>query len=429
MPETSFNWSPIRPEQLQVGHFIRIDHSWFDHPFARSTFRVRTERDIEIIRQAGLTRLSVDRERSRAVTEPEQALDEVEEMPASTTALHSALLLERKMAVSRQQQTLRDSLAESRARYLYTADESHALLARFNAGDAGSVAAVKAQVDSLVRMLDAPEVPLGLVETTVPLQGNRRLAMRSNDATSLCAAIGKLMELSPQYSSLLLSAASLHVVGLQTLPEQLKDEGTGDWHTSEALRAYPEIGARLLEECGAQSEVVRIVREHRERPDGLGFPAGLSGDDIHPLAVVISAVREYQIRCAAPGGSPAKALAYMYQHTREVYGEDLICRLVAAVSVYPPGTSVLLTDGSIGRVLRVNSGNRMRPVVGILAAGARSEDLEIVDLAREDLGIERALDLASLPPELVGGARDAWFGLALMPSSRADRSAQASAAA
>lgn len=428
MSESSFNWSPIRAGQLRVGHFIRIDHPWFDHPFVRGTFRISTQREIDTILQANLTRISVDWGRSGVQAEPAQVPDDAPDA-ASTTALHSAQLLERKIAVSRQQQSFRDSISEARARYLFMADERHALLARFNAGDAGCYDAVKAQVDGIVRLLAGPEAPLGLIDAAVPLQGNRRLAMRSNDATSLCAAIGKLMGLSPQYTSLLLSAAALHVVGLQTLHEPLKDEAPGDCHASDTLRAYPETGAQLLASCGASDEVVRIVREHRERPDGQGFPAGLKGDEIHPLATLISAVREYQVRCSAPGGSPARALAYMYRNMRGVYGEELICRLVAAVSVFPPGTTVLLSDGSIGRVLRVNPGKRMRPVVGILAAGARSEDLEIVDLARDGISIERALDPASLPPELAQGARNAWLGLALMPQSRADRSTQASAAA
>jgi hypothetical protein len=68
---TDDNWVPIRADQLRVGHYIKINHSWFDHPFVRRIFRIESEEELAIIRKGQLTKLYVDRERSVAVRQSE----------------------------------------------------------------------------------------------------------------------------------------------------------------------------------------------------------------------------------------------------------------------------------------------------------------------------------------------------------------------
>ena len=63
--------------------------------------------------------------------------------------------------------------------------------------------------------------------------------------------------------------------------------GEEDWRE---LRTHPEIGAQLL----SRPELADLrawVLAHHERPDGTGYPAGLSGDDI-PLEARILAVAD-----------------------------------------------------------------------------------------------------------------------------------------
>ena len=53
---------------LRIGHYIKINHRWFDHPFVRRMFQITAQRELDIIREMQLTRIFVDPERS--VTEP-----------------------------------------------------------------------------------------------------------------------------------------------------------------------------------------------------------------------------------------------------------------------------------------------------------------------------------------------------------------------
>ena len=54
------------------------------------------------------------------------------------------------------------------------------------------------------------------------------------------------------------------------------------------MKKHPEIGARILGGSGL-ADVRQWVLAHHERPDGRGYPAGLSGDQI-PIEARILAV-------------------------------------------------------------------------------------------------------------------------------------------
>jgi putative nucleotidyltransferase with HDIG domain len=57
------------------------------------------------------------------------------------------------------------------------------------------------------------------------------------------------------------------------------------------MEEHAAIGERILSKIDNYAEIARIVRHHHERVDGLGYPDGLSGDEI-PLAARIIAVAD-----------------------------------------------------------------------------------------------------------------------------------------
>ena len=70
--------------------------------------------------------------------------------------------------------------------------------------------------------------------------------------------------------------------------------GRGDPEQSETRRLHPVLGDRVLRNASAlQPEVRRVVLEHHERPDGQGWPRGLSGEGISPLARLVAVCDRY----------------------------------------------------------------------------------------------------------------------------------------
>jgi putative nucleotidyltransferase with HDIG domain len=87
-------------------------------------------------------------------------------------------------------------------------------------------------------------------------------------------------------------AALLHDLGKVGVHDAILDKPSrltpGEWAI---MRRHPGLGARILGSLGFLAEESRIVLHHHERPDGTGYPDGLSGESI-PLASRIIAVAD-----------------------------------------------------------------------------------------------------------------------------------------
>jgi HD-GYP domain-containing protein (c-di-GMP phosphodiesterase class II) len=80
-------------------------------------------------------------------------------------------------------------------------------------------------------------------------------------------------------------AARVHDVGMLAVPvtEQHAD-GPPDRTSQHLIRVHPTLGARWVERLGADRAIVAAIAAHHERYDGSGYPGGLAGEDIPPLA-------------------------------------------------------------------------------------------------------------------------------------------------
>jgi len=413
------NWQPIRADQLRIGHYIKINHSWFDHPFVRRVFLIASEEEVAIIRNARLTKLYVDHDRSTPAPPAEAPQRPPEE--EQRIAERAASLKAEKIAQIDRIQEHRAALEAVALRYSETVEHTGNLLGMLNSADASSAAQLGNWVGKVVETVVQGQAPLALVATDPPQNDVQRVAMLTTDAVGICGVLGRKLGLEPQHLMALTMAAAVHVCGLQRLPARLIDEKPdGPQRESPMFRQYPAIGAEILRQCGNfPKDVVRIVREHRERPDGSGFPLGLKGEQIHPLALVLGAVREFQVQCRGADVEPATALSWLFRTLRPVYGSDIIDHLVSSTTVYPPGTYVHLSDGAMGHVLRVNEADRMRPVIGIVEEETGARERQIVDLLQEPgISIVSLVDRPQLPKKILEARRRSWFGMGLAPTGR-----------
>jgi HD-GYP domain-containing protein (c-di-GMP phosphodiesterase class II) len=54
------------------------------------------------------------------------------------------------------------------------------------------------------------------------------------------------------------------------------------------IQKHPGIGAEILRPIKAYAEILPIIEQHHEKYDGTGYPFGLSGTHIHPLARIVA---------------------------------------------------------------------------------------------------------------------------------------------
>lgn len=406
------HWEPIEIDRLQIGQYIKINHRWFDHPFERRMFQISAQRELDIIREAQLTRIFVDADRSvpdpAAAPQPEITVPPDPDAPPEPPAGPDA------SAIKAQ----REALAAAQLRAEVTLERAQYVLSALNYGDPQSATVVDEFVDYLVALLNNSTTPLALLATHLEGHSVQHLALLGADLVSMAAVIGKRLRLKPAELRTLTRAAATSLVGLLRLPPNLMEEEKGGVAPrSSGYRNHPNLSAAILEQCGGfQHDVLRIVREHRERPDGRGFPTGISGAEVHPHALILGAIREFQNR-GANAHSPVPALAHLNKNLRQVYGPEIIGHLAISVLAYPVGAHVQLSDGRLARVLRSEEAMRVSPVVEVFEDSSLRLR-ETIDLSQQKgLSIQRVLDTSPLPARMFETAKRSVAGAIPRPEA------------
>jgi putative nucleotidyltransferase with HDIG domain len=129
----------------------------------------------------------------------------------------------------------------------------------------------------------------------------RTLDERDSRAARHCAAVAAFsrdvaeqLGMSKREQELAHTAGLLHDIGKFALSDRVMERGgkllDSDWR---GIRRHPDIGAELLRDIGVYGPVSDIVRAHHERVDGRGYPRGLTGAEIPPIARVVAVAEVY----------------------------------------------------------------------------------------------------------------------------------------
>lgn len=200
---------------------------------------------------------------------------------------------------------------------------------------------------------------------------------------------------------LLLRAIVLHDIGMLYLPKSILTKmGKLDDRERAQLEAHPGIGYERLKEWQEPDPVLHAALEHHEDWNGKGYPKGLVREEISPIARLLAPVlylnallSERPYRGSLVG---YWAMKQVLKETGIRFSPESIKLMMNVLGLFPPGSLVLLTDGSIGRVLQTNYAQPLRPKVRVLIGTEgqlyAGENGPIIDLvAAKKLFIAKAI--------------------------------------
>jgi diguanylate cyclase (GGDEF)-like protein/PAS domain S-box-containing protein/putative nucleotidyltransferase with HDIG domain len=147
----------------------------------------------------------------------------------------------------------------------------------------------EAELGLLVRDMGNPVLDY-LQNLADEIDGRQMGSVHSAAIAAWAGRIAEAMGADREEQERVMLAARFHDIGKIVVPDaillkpgSLTDE---EW---QVMRKHPEQGARLVQLAPESEEVAPIIAAHHERPDGTGYPAGVTGERI-PLGARIVAV-------------------------------------------------------------------------------------------------------------------------------------------
>jgi putative nucleotidyltransferase with HDIG domain len=172
--------------------------------------------------------------------------------------------------------------------------------------------------------------------------------------TGAAAALANHAQMSEQTRVHLTMAALLHDIGKAEIPHSILDKPSR--LTDEefaAIRRHPGIGAEYLQrQARVPGPVVDAVLQHHEYLDGSGYPSGLHGGSISPLARMLTVCDVYgalvEQRSYKPAKPPAEALYVLISMAQAGKLDFRIVRNFADAigTVLPPAEAAKLAANS-----------------------------------------------------------------------------------
>lgn len=233
--------------------------------------------------------------------------------------------------------------------------------------------------------------------------GEHEIATHNVDVALLAMAIGIEMGLDATNVRHLGVAGLVHDWGMSRVaPETLRANRRLTKEEFCEITRHPIDSLRLLEKLpGIPSVVPMIAYQVHERPNGSGYPKGRTDERIHPLAKIVAVADMFHaLTSPRPFRPPLMPYAAMECLLRQAAvgnaDPETVRALLKVQSLFPIGSYVLLSDGSVACVLRRNGDNYTQPIVRLVqdrdgADIPPDSDAAIIDLDQAGLEGVQAL--------------------------------------
>jgi hypothetical protein len=395
-------------DQGQIGLYVYLDLKGFQHPFAFSHFKVKTEDQLRILRGLGLATVRVDPALSDGPV-PTAAPASAQPVPAvpapmSPEARAESPVMAAKREMMERIREQRENAARIEQAFVNTARASRDIDRNLFPQPAGTVRVAGKLIGQITdSILTAPELAINLMGDKLGGEEIRERALKGTMLSRRVARGGRRLH---EEASLLGMGALFHDVGTKNIPDKVLNKLDAYNHAEQALvETHCEGGYEIGRKLGLAAPALAIIRDHHEMFDGSGYPRHLQGEAISILARIVAIANHYDELCnprnPADSLTPHEALSLMFAKMRSRFDPKLLQVFIRCLGVYPPGTIVQLANGVVGMCVNVNTAKPTRPQVMIYEASVPREEAIVVNLETQpDLNIVKSIRPSQVPKDI-----------------------------
>jgi len=376
----------IDPSALRIGMHVHLDLSWLDHPFPKSSFKIKTVEQITTIRGLGLSQvrwspvLSDPLPDATPPTTPNDGtpLPPVQETVATQRERADQAALQQRQTLQQCQKALGEAVRKVKG-----------LSKTLHAQPAATRETGRALVHQLVSdMLVDADLAIRLMADQA---GGESVYHHALNVTLLSLMLARAMQAPKPVIELIGMGALFHDIGKFEIPDRIA-RATQPLNRAEnaLLETHPTQGVELARKMGLSAEVTQIIAQHHEQADGSGYPKRLKGNEISLPTRIVAVVNAYDNLCNAMNPqatmTPHEALALLFGRRRSQFDDKVLSTFVRCMGVYPPGTLVRLSNERLGVVAAINSTQPLKPTIMLFDPTVKREAAPMLDL-EDDPGI------------------------------------------
>lgn len=395
----------IDVSQLTVGMFIHLDLGWMSHPFPLSSFKIASSDQLLILRRLGLTQVRWSPAKSdlNLQAEPEAPQAAATASAAGAGAGNAAEPSPEDLAREAHRRALaaqREALRLCEQQYGEAADGFRGVMENVLSDPHQARAQAESLTAALLdKMLVEGDLNMRLLNEAA---GDRSTAHALN-VCIVALLLGRAFGLGRDEMMDLGVGSLLHDVGKLEVAARLRHRDES--FTAAETQAYQQHvvkGVAIAQAMGLAPGPLLIVAQHHEHADGSGFPQRINMDRMSTGARIVALVNRFDGLCnpliTSKAMTPHEALSLMFAQGRNRFDATMLNAFIRMMGVYPPGSTVQLTDDRYALVVSVNSARPLKPRVMVHDPMVPKADALILNLEEmPDLGIRRSLKPQFLP--------------------------------
>ena len=364
--------------ELQLGMTVKLPLSWTNHPFLFNRVEISSDAKIEMIRGLGVTYVfllsasNTKQQTAETDTEDEIEIEPERDLKADT----------------------RKAIRLSQKRFLMNVNNCRDIYGKVVSDPEGAYRLSAALTEDLLSHLQEVDTPfLTLVGMD---EKEASVTQHGVSVAVLAMMIGHALDLAPKELRDIALGSLFHDIGKLKVPEAIRcKHGALTPQETSFIQMHPNFGFDMLNRCGLfPKEALNIVLHHHKFVDGSGYPDGLTGHKIPITTQIVSLANDYEQQLSGQQiTSPQIALGHLFKNHASKHAESLISVLVKILGIYPPGTIVKLSDGSIAKVIMTTKEVSQPQVWACKEDGS---DASLRFLILEGVTIEQAIKVEEL---------------------------------
>jgi len=403
----------IRDAQLGM-YIAELDRPWLETPFMFQGFELTSQVALDKLRELcryiwietdlGKDYIPPRRGGQAAFTRMQQLVDEDVRIREKIRRLVVAPLPRAQRQAYVDRTTLEDEIVQAKTIHTDTRGVVNAVIQDAKRGKAIDVQlagkAVARIVDSVLRNPDA------LVCLSHLKEVSEYTALHSIRTCILALAFGRHLALSRDELQVLGLGAMLHDIGMVKVPEEILNKQSELTATEfDTMTKHVTWGLDILKAAdGVPPGALDVIAQHHERGDGSGYPHRRNSGTITPAGYIGAIVDVYDAitsdRHYNTGLSAEDAVKRIYEWREKDFDAPLVEDFIRCMGIFPIGSLVELSTGSIGVVITINRARRLKPKVALaLTASKTPYSARIVtDLMEHTDGQGREIKISRVLP-------------------------------